>query len=158
MLTVPRAVARNGGCGRYCAVVVRLVMHRLAFRPKIHCFPIDRAQARKVERRLLLRKSPQATHVIFATKASQERPSGRRTRLCARDSECRTATAALTDVLLTGRVCRHFLELKPVQDGVGRKVRGFVSMSKRPAGTEDCAVVGHSEGAQILRDDSQVTD
>ena len=57
--TVSREVARNGGRGRYRAVVAERATRRRACRPKPRRLVVDRALGRGVERRLRLRHSPQ---------------------------------------------------------------------------------------------------
>jgi IS30 family transposase len=57
--TVSREVARNGGRGRYRAVVAERATRRRACRPKPRRLAVDPALGREVERRLRLRHSPQ---------------------------------------------------------------------------------------------------
>ncbi len=87
--TVAREVARNGGRGRYRAVVAERATRRRACRPKPRRLAVDRALGREVERRLRLRHSPQQIANRLRLEHPDERTGGCLMRRSTRRSTCR---------------------------------------------------------------------
>ncbi len=150
--TVAREVARNGGRGRYRAVVAERATRRRACRPKPRRLATDRALGREVERRLRLRHSPQQ----IANRLRLEHPDephwwvSHETIYQALYLQGRGGLRAeLTGALRTGRARRRRKGPNPGRGALGR-LQDIVSISERPAEVEDRAVPGHWEGDLIL--------
>jgi IS30 family transposase len=150
--TVVREVPRNGGRGRYRAVVAERATRRRACRPKDRRLAVDRALACEVERCLRLRHSPQQ----IANRLRLEHPDEPHRRVSHETIYQELylqgrggLRADLTDALRTRRARRRRKGPNPGRGARG-KLKDIVSISERPAEVADRAVPGHWKGDLIL--------
>ncbi len=149
--TVCREVARNGGRGRYRAVVADRAAWSRASRPKACKLATDLVLRDIVEAKLRLRWSPEQIAGWLARRHPEdpEWQVSHETIYRTLFVQSRGALAReLTANLRTGRVIRRPKGTR-LPDGRGARP-GIVNISQRPAEVADRAVPGHWEGDLVF--------